>query len=72
MAPNYPQRVQQAHNKLKTKAENTQNSWQDTVSERFFTGYMNRFHEDSNRYIQELNSTLAIIDNCEREMDALL
>jgi len=72
MIPDYPQRVQEAHNKLAHQAENTRTGWQDTVSQRFFNDYVTRFHDDTKQYVQELNSTLTTIEKCKNEMDALM
>jgi hypothetical protein len=69
---NYPQQVQTAYRALQTQAETVRNGWTDTVSQRFFNDYMNRFEDDTNWYVQELTDTLSALENCQREMSALM
>ncbi|GHV55854.1 hypothetical protein FACS1894182_01100 [Bacteroidia bacterium] len=72
MMPEYPQQVQNAYRTLESQAETTRSGWHDTVSQRFFNDYMNRYNEDTNAYVQELHNTLTIIDKCQNEMTALM
>jgi len=72
MKPDYSQQVQSAYRTLESQAETTRSGWTDTVSKRFFEQYMNRYKEDTDRYVQELNNTLNVFEQCQNEMAALL
>ena len=71
MLPDYPQQVQQTYRNLASQCEVTRADWQDNVGKRFFENYINRYKEDIDFYIKELNNTLIAIDKCQNEMAAL-
>jgi len=71
MIPDYTQQVQQTYRNMASQGEVTLEGWRDSVGQRFFEKYMDKYKEETDFYILGLNQTLINLEKCQNEMAQL-